>query len=122
MFKRQLLRQARACRSVRPSPTSLLALGSGAAPRPSTTYKPAVLAVSIGRQIIARSYSSASAAAESQNETRSDGQITRFADLTSLGVHENLIRSIVEGMKYEVMTDVQAMSINPALKGKDMYV
>lgn len=122
MFKRQLLRQARACRSVRASPSSLWALGSGAAPKPSTTYRPAVLATSIGRQIIARSYSGTSAAAATQNETSSNGSITRFADLRSLGVHENIVRAIVDDMKYETMTDVQAMSINPALRGKDMYV
>lgn len=122
MFKRQLLRQARACRAVRASPSSLSTLGCGAAPKPSVTYRPAVLASSISRQIIARNYSSASAAQESQEDARSDGLITRFADLKSIGVHDNLLRAITDDMKYEEMTDVQSMSINPALKGKDMYV
>lgn len=120
MFKRQLLRQARACRAVRASPSSLLTLASGAAPKPTTTYRPALLTAAFSRQIIARSYSSASAAAESQEESSPDGRITRFADLSSLGVHDNILRSIVDDMKYENMTDVQSMSINPALKGKDM--
>lgn len=122
MFKRQLLRQARVCRALRTSPSSLLALGSGAAPKPSTTYKSAILATSVSRQIIARAYSSASSAEQSENDGKPSGRLTRFADLASLGVHENIIRTIVDDMKYENMTDVQSMSINPALNGKDMYV
>lgn len=106
---------------MRASPSSLLTIGSGAAPRLSTTYRPAALATSISRGIIARGYSSTSAA-ESQDGKNQDERITRFADLEGLGVHPHLIRAIVDDMKYEDMTDVQSMSINPALKGKDMYV
>lgn len=120
MFKRQLVHQARACRGLRASPSSLLALGSGLAPRTATTYKPAILATSISRQIIQRSYSSAAAAAESDNGGRPSGLITRFADLSTLGVHQSLITAITNGLGYETMTDVQSMSINPALQGKDM--
>lgn len=119
MFKRQLLRQARATRAVRVAPSSLSSFGCGAAPRPSTTYRPALLTASICRDVLSRAYSSASA--EAQNE-KTSGLITRFADLSNVGVHPNLLRSIVEDMRYEDMTDVQAMSINPALSGKDMYV
>ncbi|KAJ4390555.1 hypothetical protein N0V93_004151 [Gnomoniopsis smithogilvyi] len=119
MFKRQLLRQARATRALRVAPSSLSSFGVGAAPRPSTTYRPALLANSICRNIISRSYSSASAEASSQNE-KTSGLITRFADLSNVGVHANLLRSIVNDMRYENMTDVQAMSINPALSGKDI--
>lgn len=50
------------------------------------------------------------------------GLITRFADLAASGVHENIIRALTQDLRYETMTDVQAMSINPALSGKDMYV
>lgn len=71
--------------------------------------------------MISRGYSSASAEAHSQN-AKTSGLITRFADLSDAGVHPNLLRSIVDDMQYENMTDVQAMSINPALSGKDMYV
>jgi hypothetical protein len=49
-----------------------------------------------------------------------DGPITRFRDLSKLGVNETLIRAIAEGMGYETMTEVQAMTINAALEGKDM--
>lgn len=122
MFKRQLLRQARACRGVRASPSSMLSLGAGAAPRPSTNYRQAVLATSLSRQIISRSYSDATGAAESRSGGGQSGAITRFADLAPIGVHENILRAILEDMRYETMTDVQSMSINPALQGKDMYV
>ncbi|KAJ4412426.1 hypothetical protein N0V82_008821 [Gnomoniopsis sp. IMI 355080] len=119
MFKRQLLRQAHATRALRVAPSSLSSFGCGAASRPSITYRPALLANSICRNIISRGYSSASAEATGDNE-KTSGLITRFNDLSTVGVHENLLRSIVDDMKYEVMTDVQAMSINPALSGKDI--
>lgn len=116
------MRQAQVCRGLRASPSSILASGSGLAPRSATTYRPAILAASFSRQIIQRSYSSATAAAATQSDNggQSNGLITRFADLSSLGVHENLIRAITEGLGYEKMTDVQSMSINPALQGKDL--
>lgn len=122
MFKRQLLRQARACRGLHASPSSLLASGSARAPRTVTTYRPALLTSSVTRQIIQRaSYSSASATAESDSkDEKPNGLITRFADLNALGVHDSLIRAITEGFGYEKMTDVQSMSINPALQGKDL--
>lgn len=75
-----------------------------------------------------RSYSTsvASAAEETSRaepeSAASSDLITRFADLTQLGVHDNLIQSIVRGMGYENMTLVQSMTIAPALAGKDMYV
>lgn len=120
MLKRQLLRQARACRGLRASPSSLSGLVLNTSLKSSASYKPAVLATSISRQIIARNYSSAAAAAEAPNASNESGLITRFADLSSLGVHPNILKAIVDDMRYESMTDVQAMSINPALQGKDM--
>lgn len=62
---------------------------------------------------------SAEGAAEGAAET--DGLVTRFENLSSLGVHENVVRSITEGMGYETMSQVQSMTIQPALSGKDMY-
>ncbi|KAK2613628.1 hypothetical protein N8I77_000528 [Diaporthe amygdali] len=120
MLKRQLLRQARACRGLRASPSSLSGLVLNTSLKSSASYKPAVLATSISRQIIARNYSSAAAAAEAPNASNESGLITRFADLSSLGVHPNILKAIVDDMRYESMTDVQAMSINPALQGKDI--
>lgn len=120
MLKRQLLRQARTCRGLRASPSSLSSLICGASPKPSASYKPAVLATSISRQIISRNYSGAAAAAQVHDGGNQSGLVTRFADLSTLGVHPNILRSIVDDMGYESMTDVQSMSINPALQGKDM--
>lgn len=120
MLKRQLLRQARTCRGLRASPSSVSGLIFNASPKPSTSYKPALLSTSISRQIISRNYSSAAAAAQSQDGGNQSGLVTRFADLTSLGVHPNILKAIVDDMGYESMTDVQSMSINPALQGKDM--
>ena len=53
--------------------------------------------------------------------SEADGVVTRFENLSSLGVHENVVRSITEGMGYETMSQVQSMTIQPALAGKDMY-
>lgn len=120
MFKRQLLQQARACRTLRASPSPLTVL---AAQRPAAaSCRPAVLASSLDRVNSTRYYSAASAAEASSQNGSAAGRITRFADLTSVGVHENIVRTLTENMKYENMTDVQSMSINPALQGKDMYV
>lgn len=122
MFKRQLLQQARACRGLRASASSLLSLGSGAAPKTAVNFRPALLATSISRQIISRGYSSAGAEAEQQRGAGQSGIVTRFAELAPLGVHDNVLKAILDDMRYETMTDVQAQSINPALQGKDMYV
>lgn len=62
---------------------------------------------------------SAEATAQTDN-AGSNGLVTRFADLASLGVHENVVRAITHGMGYENMTEVQSMTISPALKGKDI--
>lgn len=122
MLKRQVLRQARACRALRPSSLPLSILTPGATSRLSAACKPAVLTASLRSQFIARGYASASAEAASPSGASSSGLITRFGDLSSIGVHENILRAITQDMGYVDMTDVQAMSINPALQGKDMYV
>ncbi|KAF6820142.1 dead box RNA helicase [Colletotrichum sojae] len=71
-----------------------------------------------------RLYSSEAAAAASEGTaTSSNGEsktVTRFEDLSSLGVHQNLVNSITKGLKYETMTEVQSKTINPALKGMDL--
>ncbi|KAI0403924.1 DEAD-domain-containing protein [Xylaria palmicola] len=46
--------------------------------------------------------------------------VTRFTELSQLGVNEALIEALTRGMGYDAMTEVQAMTINPALKGSDM--
>ena len=46
--------------------------------------------------------------------------ITKFGDLSKLGVHPRLVEAITMGMKYESMTDVQSKTINAALNGVDL--
>ncbi|KAK2005576.1 DEAD/DEAH box helicase [Colletotrichum eremochloae] len=71
-----------------------------------------------------RLYSSGAAsavAAEPVAETQEpSGLTTKFQDLGKLGVHKNLVDTITNGMKYENMTSVQSMTIEPALKGMDL--
>ncbi|CAJ2513609.1 Uu.00g017280.m01.CDS01 [Anthostomella pinea] len=75
------------------------------------------------RQLSTRFYSSESAAEahEDVDGASSDsGPITRFADLAKLGVNPNLVRALTDGMKYENMTEVQSLTIAPAIKGVDL--
>ncbi|KAL7627553.1 hypothetical protein AAE478_001746 [Parahypoxylon ruwenzoriense] len=76
------------------------------------------------KQVAERLYSYESTAArpqaEVENSAASSGRVTRFADLSKLGVHENIVRAITQGMKYETMTEVQSLTIKPALQGVDL--
>lgn len=47
-------------------------------------------------------------------------ELVRFEELSDAGVHPNLISAITQGMGYDTMTQVQAKTINSALKGTDM--
>lgn len=69
-----------------------------------------------------RFYSTESAVAAedaSANAVTSD-PVESFKDLHKLGVHRTLTDSIVHDMGFDLMTPVQAKTINPALKGTDM--
>ena len=68
---------------------------------------------------LARFYS-ADAAEPSGDAALLSDDITKFRDMSSLGVHEKIVDAIVNGMKYEDMTSVQSMTIKPALAGKDL--
>lgn len=73
---------------------------------------------------MARMYSSEAVAPEAENfqSNAAPEELTKFADLAAVGVHSNLLDAIIKDMRYESMTPVQAKTINPALKGTDMYV
>lgn len=121
MFKRTLARQACLCSARRVASPALLR----SAVRLQTT--PVNRIASISRisayaPFAARSYSSATGEQVQQDERTPSGNITRFADLQSVGVHPSLLRAITQDMGYETMTEVQSMTINPGLDGKDMYV
>ncbi len=124
MLKGALLRHARLCHRVAPGAFRSVAVGSRSAlllrapPRPqpwSSSRWPAVAST-------LRLYSTATAEATSDGQAAATGRVTRFADLASFGVHQNLVSAVTERMGYEHMTDVQSMAIMPALSGKDMLV
>jgi ATP-dependent RNA helicase MSS116 len=46
--------------------------------------------------------------------------VSKFADLTQLNVHPSIVDAITKDFGYEDMTDVQRLTINAALAGKDM--
>ncbi|CCT63827.1 probable dead-box protein precursor CYT-19 [Fusarium fujikuroi IMI 58289] len=72
---------------------------------------------------ITRAYSTEAAAEQNENESESAPSAevepeVRFADLQ--GIHPNLLKPIIDDMKYDTMTPVQAKTIQPALKGTDI--
>ncbi|KAK4103650.1 DEAD-domain-containing protein [Parathielavia hyrcaniae] len=119
MMRTALLRQAATARvAVAARPAQAAYRASSAALGLSRPAWTATAAVSRSSASLLRFYSSESAAtAPSAN---SSGLITRFADLPRLGVNNQLVHSIVRGMGYENMTEVQSMTINAALAGKDV--
>ncbi|KAK0672277.1 P-loop containing nucleoside triphosphate hydrolase protein [Cercophora samala] len=117
MMKTSILRHAAACRvalTARPLQLTARLSPSAFATITQTPLKASYRPVNS----LLRFYSSESAA---QQETATpSGRITKFRDLESLGVNNALVRSITEGMKYEDMTEVQSLTINAALAGKDL--
>lgn len=70
-----------------------------------------------------RLYSQAAAAAAGNppvSEGSAGGAITKFEELRSVGIHPVLIKAVVQGMGYEIMSDVQAKTIPIAVTGKDV--
>ncbi|OAA58060.1 dead box RNA helicase [Niveomyces insectorum RCEF 264] len=133
MFKTAVLRAARLSRATGlPRSTSSLSglrravtLASGSSPAaPLGLIVPAVSRLSAADHSFHSSANHAASvsAAEQAVETpeRAPGLVTQFADLASLGVHENLVRSLTQTLGYDTMTPVQSMTISPALAGKDM--
>ena len=117
MMRTSLLRQAAASRVALAAarPARLLCRPSQSAT--ATAAAPAAVHRPLGSLL--RFYSSESHAASAPSAP-SNGTITRFADLPQLGVNDTLVRAITHGMGYETMTDVQCLTINPALAGKDV--
>lgn len=128
MFRTAILRAARVPRAAAAPSASVVASLRPAALRTAglaqtvSFQSRAVPAVSqVAR--FARNYSSATAEAtrdQDVDDLSSNGLLTKFSELADIGIHENLVRSITEGMKYENMTPVQSKTITPALDGRDM--
>ncbi|KAH8912532.1 DEAD-domain-containing protein [Coniochaeta sp. PMI_546] len=53
-------------------------------------------------------------------QERVQQEISRFGDLTQLNVHPSIVDAITNDFGYQDMTDVQRLTINAALAGKDM--
>ncbi|KAK0722234.1 P-loop containing nucleoside triphosphate hydrolase protein [Lasiosphaeria miniovina] len=66
-----------------------------------------------------RTYST-EATADAVADAASPDLVKRFADLSRLNVNPALVDAITKGMQYENMTDVQSMTISPALTGRDI--
>ena len=61
-----------------------------------------------------------SAQAEAVPEPEESGLVTRFADLGKYGIDQRIVRSIVGGMGYEKMSEVQSKTIESTAAGKDV--
>ncbi|KAK4193699.1 ATP-dependent RNA helicase cyt-19, mitochondrial [Podospora australis] len=117
MMRSNILRHAAACRvAIAARPVQIASRVSASALASSRTSSLAVACRPFNSLL--RFYSSESAAV-SEELAQSD-VITKFRDLESVGVHRAIVRSIVNGMKYEDMTTVQSLTIKPALAGKDL--
>lgn len=84
-----------------------------------------ILPISSIPQVVSRYYSYESAAVRQDAEPEQppahlSGLVTQFADLVKLGVDPNLVSAITQGMGYDKMTEVQTLTINPAMKGVDL--
>lgn len=58
--------------------------------------------------------------AEQRSEQRVQREVSKFTDLTQINVHPSIVDAITKDFGYEDMTDVQRLTINAALAGKDM--
>lgn len=119
MMRTSLLRQAAAARVVLAARPAQAAFRASPAALALSRSSPSATAIYRPVSALARYYSSESAAQQTSAGSDS-GLTTRFADLPQLGVHEGLVRAIVQGMGYENMSEVQSKTINAALAGKDV--
>lgn len=122
------LRQSRLCRlPIAARPLQLASKISTRSLARSTQSRPSIVATCRLPALWSRSYSAtADATATPQDSSaeasaEGEGLVTRFEDLSTLGVHENVVSAITKGMGYETMSQVQSMTIQSALAGKDMY-
>ncbi|KAJ8119844.1 hypothetical protein ONZ43_g3294 [Nemania bipapillata] len=126
MFKASIQRQARLSHVARRLSTVSVARNA----RPETlanlrqaSSQPALRHLA-PRLALSQLYSTQSAIAQANREGEfapvPSAAVTRFSELSQLGVNERLVQALTEGMGYDAMTEVQSMAINPALKGTDM--
>ncbi|KAJ8128470.1 hypothetical protein O1611_g5164 [Lasiodiplodia mahajangana] len=127
MFRASIQRQGRLSHVARRFPTVVVTRNARPESLPiirqALSSQPA-LQHSVPRHALFRLYSSQSAAAQANREGEfapvPSAPVTRFSELSQLGVNERLVQALTQGMGYDAMTEVQSMAINPALKGTDM--
>ncbi|KAI8949764.1 DEAD-domain-containing protein [Xylaria longipes] len=126
MFKASVQRQVRLGNVARQLSTVSLARSARSQHLPvlrQTASQPALCRLA-PRHAVFRLYSVESAAAQANRQDEfaavASSPVTRFAELSKLGVNERLIEALTKGMGYDAMTEVQSMAITPALKGSDM--
>ncbi|KAI0457631.1 DEAD-domain-containing protein [Xylaria acuta] len=126
MFKASMQRQVRLGNVARQFSTVSLTRNAGSKHLPvlrRTASQPALWRLA-PRHALFRLYSIESAAAQANREGEfaavASAPVSRFGELSKLGVNERLVEALTKGMGYDAMTEVQAMAINPALKGSDM--
>lgn len=126
MFRTAVLRAARLSRVATVSKAGVTGLGPVLRVSGASRVASLGMVMPMMAQLAAKSrfYSSdAAEATEKEQESEPEkaaGEITRFADLKSLGVHVNLVRSLTDTLGYDTMTPVQSATIEPALSGKDV--
>ncbi|KAI1752597.1 DEAD-domain-containing protein [Xylaria castorea] len=126
MFRASIQRQVRLGNVARQFSTVSLTRNAGSKHFPvlRQTASPPALWRLAPRHAVFRLYSTESAAAQANRSDEfapvASSLATRFGELDKLGVHERLIEALTKGMGYDAMTEVQSMTINPALKGTDM--
>ncbi|KAL8298513.1 hypothetical protein RB597_006697 [Gaeumannomyces tritici] len=125
MFMTSLARQVRLARLSASLPGSAVSVAAAGAKQIQPTFAASALLrpTRLPSSLLSRAWRAYSSAAEARNEepgSSAPGQITQFADLSKVGVHENLVKAIVQDMGYQNMTEVQSVTLGPALEGKDM--
>ncbi|KAI0022700.1 DEAD-domain-containing protein [Xylariomycetidae sp. FL0641] len=128
MFKTSILRQARLAPVARRQFSLLssrhlrvpsLAASAGQRSSHATSWSSPL------KQIAVRLYSAETAQEVRENRDEEfasppSAPVSRFPDLSQLGVHPSIVDALAKGMGYDAMTEVQSLTINPALKGVDL--
>ena len=126
-MKSALSRQTRLCRlPVSSRPIQAIARISTRSFAPSALSKSCAKAgtavSSRTSSIWIRQYSSGGEATSPVRESGSQDAepITQFSDMKLLNVDDAIIHAVTRGMGYQNMTEVQSLTLEPALVGKDL--
>ncbi|TLS29103.1 hypothetical protein PpBr36_01732 [Pyricularia pennisetigena] len=118
MFRSSVSRQARLVRI--PSSLSVPLAAASKQCRPTLAaglWRPARPSLLLQTS---RLFTSGAEAQQERSVQHESATITKFSDLTKANIDESITKAITVDMGYENMTDVQSMTLAPALKGKDL--